>query len=309
MRNYQHAGYDEVTALFADASGVYVTGRSAATCGDLDAATVKYSPGGTQAWIARSFECLSNQVSAAGITSDRDYVYVTAYHANGSEFYKYDKASGNIHLKAQSAIQSYWNTIRIEDRTGGMYVAGHRVYYDVPYNAWHLAKFDSSGALISEVLFDGSGRGNANTMAKMKASNADSSLVMVGSTTVNTQQDMMIVKYGVGGTFTIDGVYSGHELAGPNSLSSEYRLDQNYPNPFNPTTSVRFSLREAGTVSLKVFDLLGREIKTIVDNRHLEAGVHEATIDLPGLASGIYFCTISANQGKFSAARKMVITK
>src|SRR5437660_10134292 len=143
-------------------------------------------------------------------------------------------------------------------------------------------------------------------MAKMKASNADSSLVMVGSTTVNTQQDMMIVKYGVGGTFTIDGVYSGHELAGPNSLSSEYRLDQNYPNPFNPTTSVRFSLREAGTVSIKVFDLLGREIKTIVDNRHLEAGVHEATIDLPGLASGIYFCTISANQGKFSAARKMV---
>lgn len=309
VRNYQHAGYDEATALFADGSGVYVTGRSVATCGDLDAATVKYSPDGTQAWVARSFECLSGQVSAGGITADKNFVYATAYHANGSQFFKYDKATGTFQMTPVSSIQSNWNTIRIEDGTGSMYVAGHRVYYDAPYNAWHLAKFDSSGALISEVLFDGSGVGNANTMARMKASNADSSLVMVGSTTTNNQQDMMIVKYAVGGTFAIDGVYSGHGPGWANNSFPDYRLDQNYPNPFNPTTSVRFSLHESGTVSLRVFDVLGREVKIIVDNRRLEAGVHEVAVDLPGLASGIYFCTIFANEGRFTATRKMVIAR
>jgi len=85
-----------------------------------------------------------------------------------------------------------------------------------------------------------------------------------------------------------------------------FALGGNYPNPFNPTTQIQFALPEASHVRLVVYDLMGREVSRLVD-RELGAGVHEATFDGQGLASGTYFYRIEA--GSFMAVKQMILIK
>ncbi|NWF88736.1 MAG: T9SS type A sorting domain-containing protein, partial [Ignavibacteriaceae bacterium] len=73
-----------------------------------------------------------------------------------------------------------------------------------------------------------------------------------------------------------------------------YNLEQNYPNPFNPSTQISFSIADAGQYSLKVFNILGQEIKTLVI-RYLQPGNYNANFDAKGLSSGIYIYQLSGN--------------
>ncbi|MEK7263835.1 MAG: T9SS type A sorting domain-containing protein [Bacteroidota bacterium] len=84
-------------------------------------------------------------------------------------------------------------------------------------------------------------------------------------------------------------------------------LSQNYPNPFNPTTAIGFSLLAVGNVSLKIYDVLGREVATLLNNEQIEAGEHEIQFDANGLPSGVYFYRLSA--GEFSETKKLVLMK
>ncbi len=94
-----------------------------------------------------------------------------------------------------------------------------------------------------------------------------------------------------------------------------YLLDQNYPNPFNPVTNIRFSLPENSKVTLRVFDISGKEITRLVDGQTLNSGTYSKVFDAGkfNLASGIYFyqiTAISSTNGKvFNEVRKMVFTK
>ena len=90
------------------------------------------------------------------------------------------------------------------------------------------------------------------------------------------------------------------------SVPSRFALSQNYPNPFNPTTQISFALPKAGTTTLKVYDLLGRAVTTLV-NRTMPAGNHTASFDASALASGVYFYRLES--GTFSATKKLVLLK
>ena len=91
------------------------------------------------------------------------------------------------------------------------------------------------------------------------------------------------------------------------NVPAQFRLEQNYPNPFNPSTTVGFTLRVSGLTNLKVYDALGREVSTLV-NEYLEAGVyHERTFNAGGLASGIYFARLTS--GGESRMQKMMLVK
>ena len=85
-----------------------------------------------------------------------------------------------------------------------------------------------------------------------------------------------------------------------------YDLSQNYPNPFNPSTEIRFALPTEETVTLKVFNVLGQEILTLVEGK-LGAGNHAVRFDASKLTSGVYLYQITA--GKFSETKKMVLMK
>jgi len=86
-----------------------------------------------------------------------------------------------------------------------------------------------------------------------------------------------------------------------------YSLLQNYPNPFNPVTNIKFGLPKTSVVSLKVFDILGREIANLVNNESLQAGSYLFDFDASNLPSGIYYYKLSA--GEFSDVKKMVLVK
>ncbi len=89
-------------------------------------------------------------------------------------------------------------------------------------------------------------------------------------------------------------------------IPNYFSLAQNYPNPFNPTTSIKYSVPTAVNVSLKVYDLLGKEVATLV-NEMKQPGFHTADFNASNLASGIYFYRIDA--GEFTSVKKMMLVK
>ncbi|RQV98116.1 T9SS C-terminal target domain-containing protein [bacterium] len=88
--------------------------------------------------------------------------------------------------------------------------------------------------------------------------------------------------------------------------ATTFELGQNYPNPFNPTTQIPFDLKESGNVSLKVFNLMGQEIATLI-NGYQNAGTHTVTFNGAGLPSGVYVYALEAGDYQFS--RQMTLTK
>jgi len=89
-------------------------------------------------------------------------------------------------------------------------------------------------------------------------------------------------------------------------LPFEFSLSQNYPNPFNPETTIEYTLAETEFVSLKVFDLLGKQVTKLVSGQ-FEKGKHQITWNAENFSSGIYFYTIEA--GSFKQTRKLVLIK
>ncbi len=87
---------------------------------------------------------------------------------------------------------------------------------------------------------------------------------------------------------------------------TEFNLSQNYPNPFNPATTINYQLPSNGFVTLRVYDILGREVATLV-NANQNAGVHTVAFDANSLPSGVYFYRITA--GNLSEVRKLVLEK
>jgi hypothetical protein len=85
-------------------------------------------------------------------------------------------------------------------------------------------------------------------------------------------------------------------------LPTKYQLEQNHPNPFNPSTTINFALPKASAVTLKVYDMLGREVATLV-NGELQAGFHKVLFDAKDLPSGLYFYRIQAEG--FAQTRKL----
>jgi hypothetical protein len=130
------------------------------------------------------------------------------------------------------------------------------------------------------------------------------------------QDSIISCNWGLGAIRSDMGAYGGKGSAsiGIKKLSTEipekYELFQNYPNPFNSSTIIKFQISEAGessqTVVLKIYDITGREVAVLV-NENLKPGTYEITFTAPQIASGIYFCTMSA--GDFRETKRMILLK
>jgi hypothetical protein len=162
-----------------------------------------------------------------------------------------------------------------------------------------------SGALLdtyTKIIYDG----YRNNLAGLKI--ADSL-----GTSVNGRQSGKFCFYATATghvfAYTGDGGNVVQVEQSPGNYPAQFSLDQNYPNPFNPTTIIKYTLPHVGTqhaVSLQVFDLLGREVATLV-NEKKSAGSYEAIWNASGLASGVYFYQLRA--GNFIETRKMLLMK
>ncbi len=79
-----------------------------------------------------------------------------------------------------------------------------------------------------------------------------------------------------------------------NSVPLHFELFQNYPNPFNPTTQIKYQISEVSFVTLKVYDLLGRVVRTLL-SENMQPGSYEMRFDATGLSSGVYLYRLQAN--------------
>jgi hypothetical protein len=107
------------------------------------------------------------------------------------------------------------------------------------------------------------------------------------------------------GTFIFDGLTIGIQPVS-SEIPASYNLGQNYPNPFNPVTAINFAISKPGLVTLKVFDLLGKEVSTLVDE-DLKAGNYKIDFNASGFSSGIYFYSLQS--GDFIETKKLVLIK
>lgn len=135
-----------------------------------------------------------------------------------------------------------------------------------------------------------------------------------GTTLAQTDYSFIDATVEAGKTYTyalydvsFSGIITAHE---PVTLTYKgalrYALEQNFPNPFNPTTSIRYELPSAGLVTLKVYDVLGRQASTLVNARQ-EAGDYAVSFNGANLASGVYFYRLTA--GSFVQTKKMLFVK
>ncbi|MBL7128886.1 MAG: T9SS type A sorting domain-containing protein [Ignavibacteria bacterium] len=113
--------------------------------------------------------------------------------------------------------------------------------------------------------------------------------------------------YGFSG---VNVYYDGENLptgiTNTNEIANTYSMSQNFPNPFNPTTSINFSIPKDGLVKIVVYDVLGKEVATLV-NGEQTTGTYQVTFDASKLTSGIYFYKITS--GDFSDVKKMLLVK
>lgn len=128
---------------------------------------------------------------------------------------------------------------------------------------------------------------------------ADSSYVLTGSVQSSGMIFSYLIKTNSLGDFILDVKDSHQELSG-------FNLSQNYPNPFNPTTIINYSIPKTSFVSLKVYNVLGKEVAVLI-NEVKPAGNYNAEFNSGKIASGIYFYRIIA--GQFSSTRKMILLK
>ncbi len=91
------------------------------------------------------------------------------------------------------------------------------------------------------------------------------------------------------------------------SIPAKFFVDQNYPNPFNPTTTISFGLPEQSVVDLRIYDILGREVANLVNNKALKAGSYSYSFDASNLASGTYIYRLNSNNNVVT--KKMLLLK
>jgi len=290
-------GWDYAYSLAVDGSGnVYVTGYSEGSGTGHDYCTIKYNSSGVQQWVARYTGPGNNYDEARSIAIDGSgNVYVTGYSEGSGTGHDY------CTIKYNSAGVQQWvarydgpgnstdeaNYIVI-DGSGNVYVTG---YSDDDYCT---IKYNSSGVQKWVARYNGNSLDKAYSIALDGSGNV---YVTGWSYLSGTNEDYCTIKYVQTPT--------GLQAIG-NEIPKEFKLIQNYPNPFNPITKIKFDLPKNVNVKLTLYDMLGREVETIV-NEQLNAGSYEVTFDGTKYTSGVYYYRLNA--GDFVETKKMILVK
>ena len=152
--------------------------------------------------------------------------------------------------------------------------------------------------------FNGVGKNTAISTSTENNSNYATALTLSYTDDAYAQDMLMSKSYGYSIRCIKDSVTVG--VKSENDISTNYSLSQNYPNPFNGSTLIKYSIKASGNVSIKVYDTLGREISTLI-NEYKNIGNYSINFNSSNLSSGTYFYTIKT--GDFSQTKKMTYLK
>jgi len=302
VRRYDGGDLDDrAVALALDAcSNVYVTGSSGE-----DYVTIKYDTNGNPLWLRRyEGPTGSSDNCATAITVDASgNAYVTGYSCdsiNYSEDYatiKYDPNGNELWVARYNGPGNSWDFAYAlaVDNAGNVYVTGVSWHWD--YGGDYLTvKYNSNGNQLCMARYDGPG--NDNDEAFALAVDASGNVYVTGwSTGSGTGFDYATIKYS-----QPTGV---EEQLADNIMPGGFRLTCK-PNPFNASTTIMYSLSEAGEVCLSIYNLGGQLIETLVEDYN-KAGEYEILWDAADYCSGIYFYKLTA--GDYTETRSMTLLK
>ncbi len=165
----------------------------------------------------------------------------------------------------------------------------------------YIAVIDDGGnPRINVITWDGQTESMLDGQAE---SSSSSSIPAVDITTFQGNPTVAFVEDGV---LKVETYSSATAVTDKSGLAAGYELLQNYPNPFNPTTTITYAVPKVSHVEIKVLDMLGRVVTTLVDGRRT-AGEYSVNFDGSGLTSGVYFCRIVA--GAFTKTTKLTLLK
>jgi len=281
---------------------VYVSGSSIGSMFYYDYATVKYDSIGEQQWVRRYEGSGHYMDQVDDMTIDKaGNVYVTGNSAESGQGYnmttiKYN-TKGDTVWKA--SYNSGSNDIAygiVVDNQGNVYVTGesdgsgtNEDYATVKYNSFGIQQWVKR--------YDYSGQFGDYPQAIALDNNG--SVLVTGQ----SNRDFLTVKYS-----QLTG-----EIINESNIPTKYILSQNYPNPFNPTTNLEFGISKFGFIAIKVYDILGNEVKTLI-NENKPPGRYEVTFNASNakqgsdLPSGIYFYSLLID-GNTMDTKRMVLLK
>lgn len=213
-------------------------------------------------------------------------------------------------------IASAYKLYRNYDGNGGAFgdVSVRASSSDDRNSAVHAAILSSNPSMLHVIAlnrnFNRPINGHFTLTSTTQFTSGSAYAVLAGSTAIQSQPGIASIQ-GNQFTYTIPPLSVYHFVLSVSTGIAEqapsvFRLEQNFPNPFNPATTIRYSLPVTAHVTLKVHDVLGREVSTLV-NRTEEAGSHQVLFDATNLASGVYFYRISA--GNFEAVKRLLVLK
>ncbi|MGE5682287.1 MAG: T9SS type A sorting domain-containing protein [Bacillota bacterium] len=190
--------------------------------------------------------------------------------------------------------EAFWDYVVVEASTNGFTWVPLENGYDCNYNDYWRKLWDNGSSPDSTAFI----HHKINLLSKFNAGDVILLRLRLFSDEGSFGWGWAIDNFSIQGNLT--------EVNDPISLPEQYSLAQNYPNPFNPSTTITYALSKRSNVELKIFDMLGREVTTLV-NREEAAGTYKVDFDASALPSGIYIYRIKA--GDFTSSRKLMLLK
>ena len=292
---------DFAQSIAVDRSGnVFVTGVSPEPIAlNKECVTIKYNSDGVQQWTARDhrFGFWYNMPKKILVDKSGNAYIAGESFSNASSLnyllIKYSSAGVQQWIELYNGpLNSYDKAYSmVLDSSGNSYITGYSFNNETGADIVTI-KYNTDGLQQWLTRYSKDPRLEGHSIALDKSGN-----VYVSGIEINGQMDYITLKY----SQLIGIIQSSSEI--PNN----YTLFQNYPNPFNPLTRIGFNLSKQCYASLKVYDVLGNEIKTLV-NDYKPAGVYQVDFDGDNLSSGLYFYCLRVD-GKVIDTKRMMYLK
>jgi len=289
--------------LYIDNTGnVFVIANSGGAGTSQDYLTLKYNSSGVQQWEQRFNGSANGDDFGMKICGDNlGGVYVSGYTTSLGSFkdiatIKYNASGVQQWIKTYNGLgnkNDEANDLSV-DNNGNVYITGYSFGFRTQADYVTL-KYNSSGILQWEQRYNETVDSSdySNAIAVDKSGNV---YVTGASFQTTSNYDFVTIKY--------------TQPVGINTISNEvpskYSLSQNYPNPFNPSTNIRFDMRKGDFVTIKIYDMLGKEIENLL-SEYKAAGSYEINFDGSKLQSGVYFYKMQT--ADFIETKRMMLVK
>lgn len=269
--------------------------------GSTDVYLVRTNSVGDELWARTYGDVRSDRGNYVLQTYDGGYIIAggrTPIDAGQLDLYliKTDEIGDTLWSKMYGGVGTDEATSLFQTSDRGYLVVGFTSSFGAGNADVYLLKTDENGDTVATTTYGGANWDSGHSLIKT----SDHGYLICGFSLSfgNGDHDVYLIK------LTSDQV--GIDSETNKLLPDKFILHQNYPNPFNPRTTIYFELPNPHFVTLKVYDLLGREVKTLIDEQK-HAGTHNVIFDASQLTSGIYFYRLQA--GDFIELKRMAILK